>query len=100
MRPSEFPDEAFDGVIGAAETVVGHQVLPDRHSIAATAKPFFDDFPEWLAGTGRRARFGQLSGRFSEKGLIKSVATPAASMAGFDSERRPGPLTVIPAAFR
>ena len=57
---------------------------------------------------------GSWIGVFSEKGRIKSVATPAA-LAGFDSpesvatcmagfagdrRRQPGRLTTIPAAFR
>jgi hypothetical protein len=51
-------------------------------------------------------------GGFCEKGLIKSVVTPASLagfessesvatlMAGFANDRRPGPSTAMPAAFR
>ena len=51
---AQLAHEALDALIAAGETVLGHQILPDGHGIAAAAEPQFDGFPVWLAGAGPR----------------------------------------------
>ena len=49
---AQFPDIAFDAFIGSGETALIHQVLPDRHRVAALGESGFDQFVKRHAGTG------------------------------------------------
>src|SRR5207244_1902888 len=64
LRAAEFTNEALDGVVSAAETLIGHHVLPDRSGITPATQSQRDRFPEWLAVTGGSTRFGKWNGRF------------------------------------
>ena len=44
-------DKALHAPVATGKAVVGNQVLPDGHSIAASAKALFDQFLVRLAGT-------------------------------------------------
>ena len=61
--------EALHALVAARESVLGNQILPDGHGIAAAAEPQVDGFPVRLAGAGAgdRGRVGDhlvLVGRF------------------------------------
>jgi hypothetical protein len=50
--------EALHALVAVGETVVGNQVLPDRHAIVTSAESQFDGFSIGCAGAG--ASTGQL----------------------------------------
>jgi len=79
---AKLADEAFDGVVSAAETIAVDQVLPDGHGIALPAQSQFDDFPQGFAVADTLLGRWQLKGCFSEKSLIK-VGGHLPSWAGF-----------------
>jgi hypothetical protein len=51
LGAAEFANEAFDRVVGSAETMSVNQVLPDALCVATLAQSQFDRFPEWFANT-------------------------------------------------
>ena len=59
--PRELAYEAFDGLVAIGEAVIRHQVLPDRHPIAASTQVPLDDLSIGFAPTARGGtRFSQL----------------------------------------
>jgi hypothetical protein len=60
---AQLTDEALDTLVAAAEAAAVHQVLPDRHSVAATRKAEFDRIPEGRASAGGGTATGRRSWR-------------------------------------
>ena len=52
LRSAPLAHEALHALVAAGEAVLGDQVLPDGHGIAAAADPQVDGFPVLLAGAG------------------------------------------------
>src|SRR5215469_1754445 len=44
----QLADKAFDTAIGSAESMLGHQVLPDGHGVAAAVQAHFDGLTKRL----------------------------------------------------
>jgi hypothetical protein len=101
----ELAYEALDALIGPAEAVIVHQVLPDGLGIAALAKPEIDDLSVGLAGAGG----GTATRRWPESGVTSmagfelgagSGGTPLAGFAGACRPHLPGGRGSTPAARR
>jgi hypothetical protein len=52
----ELASEPLNGVVGSAEPMVVHEILPNRRGLATSTDPDFDRFAEWLANTLRLPR--------------------------------------------
>ena len=60
LRSAELAHEAFNRLVAIGEAVIRHQVLPDRHPIAASTQVPLDDLPVGFAPTARGGdRFSQ-----------------------------------------
>ena len=120
--PAELADEAPDALIAGGEAVGVHQILPDRHGVAATGEPHFDGFPVGFAGAGRGTATGLSVADSAPKSVVTSLAgfrqsgSTLASLAGFAGAesvitslagfagaarpQAPGGRSATPASFR
>jgi len=99
LGSTQLAHEALHGLIAARKTLIGNQILPDGHGIAATTQTQFDDLLIRCAGAGRGRLWGGMD-RLDRSRPPESVVTP---LAGFDGARFPQPpggRTAIPAARR
>ena len=54
LSSTHLADEAFDAFVGASETMLVRQLLPDGHGVPATGQTGFDEFAIRFAGCWRR----------------------------------------------
>jgi len=52
LRSASLTHEALHALVATGEAVLGDQVLPDGHGVAAAAEPHVDGLPVRLAGAG------------------------------------------------
>ena len=76
LYSAQFASKALHALITAIEAILGDQILPDRHGIAASAQTQFDGFPKWFTSAGRWVRCGQLKRRFFRKRPYKVGGHP------------------------
>ena len=58
LGSTQLAHEALHGLIAARKTLIGNQILPDGHGIAATTQTQFDDLSIRCAGAGRGRLWG------------------------------------------
>ena len=63
LLAAKLADEAPDALVAGGEAAGVHQILPDRHGVAAMGEPEFDGVPVGPAGAGRWTAAGLRFGR-------------------------------------
>ena len=77
-------NKALHRQIARSKAMLGHQILPDGHGIAARTQAELDGFPEWFAGRWRWSGFFR-------GGTAQPYAKPGDHLVGRFCRRSPSP---------